>query len=74
MASRRLIPFRVCVIDYDCGAHGLEEDGTVLGYWNGATDSMGKMTLINIRNPQQPLYLFWDEVSRVRRPQIGYVP
>jgi len=57
----------VCVVTYLCRDLGYgEERGTVRTFWTGEVDVWGKLTIEVVSGRRRTLYLFADEIRRVR--------
>lgn len=55
----------VCRISYKCRDIGYgAERGKFKGYWTGAIDTWGKLTVCSLDNGQT-FYLFKDEITKV---------
>src|SRR4051794_1523627 len=57
----------VCVVTYRCRdiGYGVER-GSVRAYWTGEVDVWGKLTVRVVSGRRRMLYLFPDEIRRVR--------
>jgi len=57
----------VCVVTYRCRdlGYGVER-GTVRAYWTGEVDTWGKHTIKVVGGRRRTVYLFADEIRRVR--------
>lgn len=63
----KLKPNMVCIMTYRCRdlGYGLES-GIVRAYWTGEVDSWGKHTIKIVGGRRRTIYLFSDEIHRVR--------
>ena len=62
-------PFVVADVSYKC--HGIDDEGSFVGYWDGEMDGWGKLTFHEVVNSGRsgpgpgPFYLFHDELTSV---------
>ena len=57
----------VFVHDFACSTPGPEvEEGALVGYWTGETDTWGKLTIMQLKS-ERPVYLFPGEFVAMRR-------
>ncbi len=57
----------VCIVNYQCRdiGYGVEQ-GTDRAFWTGEVDTWGKLTIKVVSGRRRTIYLFPDEIRRVR--------
>jgi hypothetical protein len=59
---------KVQVISYHCATPGPEtQEGTIVGFWTGETDSWGKRTIQQVNAGHARFYLFDEEIVSVNK-------